>query len=204
MTARKYAPVCSYPGCPRRHNSRGLCGPHGAMELRGETLRPLQDRTGPIARPPLDRFAEKVALQDDGCLVWTGSMYGNGYGAFFPGGNRASGNVLAHRYAYQSFVGPVPDGLDLDHLCRNRACVMPSHLEPVTRAENVRRAAAVKTHCIHGHPFDEANTIPVPGTAQRKCRACRTARDRSRAGAKNFKRRAVRAAQRNARITQEV
>lgn len=68
MTARKYHPVCSFPGCGRKHNARGLCGPHGAMQLRGEPLRPLLNRTGPIARPAIDRFADKVALTDSECL----------------------------------------------------------------------------------------------------------------------------------------
>ena len=198
MTARKYAPICSFPGCERKHNARGLCNPHGAMQRRGEPLRPIQGRTGPILRPDLDRFAERVALQDDGCLVWFGGMYGSGYGAFFPGGNRTGGNVLAHRWLFERLVGPIPDGFDIDHLCRNRPCVNPEHLEPVTRLENIRRAAAIKTCCPAGHPYDEANTYTRPGTVHRKCRTCAHERDLQRADHKNATRRAMRAQRKEA------
>jgi HNH endonuclease len=85
---------------------------------------------------------------------------------------------------YRLLVGPVPEGLELDHLCRNRACVNPAHLEPVSHRENVLRGAsfaainAVKTHCIHdGHPFDDVNTIVRP-EGRRGCRACMNAAQR--------------------------
>ncbi|MFF1336357.1 HNH endonuclease signature motif containing protein [Streptomyces sp. NPDC058290] len=82
---------------------------------------------------------------------------------------------LAHRWAYRDSRGDIPDGLELDHLCRHPACVRPDHLDPVTHAENVRRGraginSAVKTHCPAGHAFDEANTRVRNG--KRECRAC--------------------------------
>jgi hypothetical protein len=93
--------------------------------------------------------------------------------------------MKAHRFAYELLVGPIPDGLALDHLCLTTGCVNPAHLEPVTVAENSRRAAAhyhanrAKTHCIHGHPFDGENTY-VHMTRGRPARGCKTC-DRERA-----------------------
>lgn len=81
--------------------------------------------------------------------------------------------VPAYRFAYEFLVGPIPDGLELDHLCRVRLCVNPAHLEPVTHAENNKRAGVAKTHCKWGHPYNEANTYrrrDRPGN--RQCRVC--------------------------------
>lgn len=145
MTARKYDPICSYPDCGRKHNARGLCVQHGVMQRQGLSLRPILGRTGPPERPAVDRFAEKVALTSAGCLEWIGGRTIAGYGMFASQPARSSGKkVMAHRWSYEHHVGPIPEGLDLDHLCRNRACVNPNHLEPVTRAENIIRAVAAR------------------------------------------------------------
>lgn len=192
MTARKYDPVCSFPTCGRKHNARGLCGPHGAMQRRGEPLRPLLNRSGPIARPAVDRFADKVALTDSGCLEWIGGKTIGGYGVFSVEPSRKNAKRdMAYRWSYEHHGGVIPDGYDIDHLCRNRACVNPDHLEAVTRQENILRAAAQITKCPQGHAYDDANTL-VNDKGHRSCRACRTAREWARREAKNARRREAR------------
>ena len=97
-------------------------------------------------RAVIDRIADRVALNDAGCLVWLGSINAYGYGQVRVGA-RADGDHTVrqvHRVLYEVVVGPVPDGLDLDHLCRNRACCRPEHLEPVTRLENILRGIAAR------------------------------------------------------------
>jgi hypothetical protein len=120
-----------------------------------------------------ERLIRKIDTSDD-CWTWTGNRCRKGYGRIKIGGNQKQ----AHRVAYEFFVGPIPCGLTIDHLCRNRGCVRPNHLEPVTGRENTLRGVApsamnaVKTHCVNGHPFDEANTYWWGGGAWRSCRAC--------------------------------
>ena len=124
------------------------------------------------------------------CWLWTGKPEAHGYGRLSIG--RVDGKPVrmqAHRFAYELTVGPVPDGMVLDHLCRVRLCVNPEHLEPVTVQENNRRGLArilnrenhqtAKTHCPQGHPYDEANTYVDPDGG-RRCRACHRERMRHR------------------------
>lgn len=108
------------------------------------------------------------------CWEWTGYLT-EGYGRFRVSADQMVG---AHLWAYQWLIGPVPDGLELDHRCRNRCCVNPDHLEPVTKRVNILRGDAAsarnarKTTCPQGHPYDDTNT------AVRRCRACRRANNR--------------------------
>jgi hypothetical protein len=117
---------------------------------------------------------EKTRPGENGCVIFTGSHTAT-YGQIW--WNRAQ--HLAHRVAYQLLVGPIPDGMVVDHKCRNRSCVNPAHLEPVTQEENVRRSVghvgarqAEKTHCKRGHAYDEANTYWAPDRRHRLCREC--------------------------------
>lgn len=125
------------------------------------------------AAPPAERFWAKVDTSGE-CWLWTAYCDPAGYGRFAM--SRSTGTGYAHRIAYELTIGPIPEGLELDHLCRNRGCVRPSHLEPVTTKVNSMRstspiaANALKTHCPQGHAYDEENTRRHNG--RRDCRAC--------------------------------
>jgi hypothetical protein len=149
-------------------------GPGGAANTPGRGTRKELLMRREYTPAEVARFWSKVEKQPDGCWVWLASRNPWGYGHF------AHRRVIrsAHRCAYEIAVGPIPDGLTIDHLCRNPACVNPAHLEPVTMTENLRRGMspsaihARQTHCIHGHPFDASNTY-VTGTSKRRtCRTC--------------------------------
>lgn len=123
------------------------------------------------------RFWPKVE-RTEGCWLWTAGLNDCGYGWFNPGAGMSP--VRAHRWAYEQIVGPIPEGLDLDHLCRVRNCVNPEHLEPVTRRENVQRGwvGRIPAECPHGHEYTPANTYTYRG--KRQCKACRRAYEATR------------------------
>jgi|GEM_PF-1714746 len=134
--------------------------------------------------PVLERFWAKVDRRGpDECWPWTSTRNDQGYGMFSLPGHQ---HIYAHRFAYELLVGPIPEGLTLDHLCRVRHCVNPAHLEPVTNRENSLRGEsqaaqqARQTHCLRGHPFDEANTYRRPDNDARQCRACSRLRNAQR------------------------
>lgn len=130
--------------------------------------------------PAVDRVLERISVHPLGCWEFQGALTERGYGVIQLG--RGKGTAKAHRVVYEDFLGPIPEGLTLDHLCFNPRCVNPAHLEPVTRSENTLRQWAagradpgrsnrLKTRCPQGHPYDRANTR-VSRSGRRCCRAC--------------------------------
>jgi hypothetical protein len=140
------------------------------------------DASGPAKVSTLRRRLLGNAIVDfeTGCWNWAGHLNAKGYGRI-----RNGRYIMAHRVAYEFWFGPIPTGLQLDHLCRNRACINPAHLEPVTSRENTMRSpiapaalCAAKTHCPGGHEYSDDNTIRRNG--RRFCRACAQQRNAAR------------------------
>lgn len=183
---------CSEEGCERIHYARGLCNPHYQRKRLGYSGPPLSglpfdvrfwrkaDKDGPV---PEDR------PEMGPCWIWTGGKNKGGYGQF------GRPTRSAHCIAYELLVGPIPKGLEIDHLCHSRsltcpggdtcphrACVNPAHMEPVTRGENQRRSRSVsglnmaKTHCDAGHELSGENLHVCPEGSvtpgKRTCREC--------------------------------
>ena len=176
----KHTKLCAAQECDRTViEARGLCAKHyqrfmanGSTELQprpttSERFWSKVNRHGPIPefRPDLGR-----------CWIWEAARTDNGqYGRFYDGHRMA----YVHRWAWESVQGPIPEGLHIDHLCRVTLCVNPAHLEPVTQAENNRRASRLITHCLQGHPYDEKNTYTRP-QGGRRCRECDRLREKRR------------------------
>lgn len=126
--------------------------------------------------PTIERFNARTRPMANGCIEWIGYLDRDGYGQLSLPGRRGK-TVRAHRWAYEYFVAPIPAGLVIDHLCRNRRCVNPAHMEAVRPEENTRRGNAPttlnarKTHCVRGHSLTGYNVLPVKGG--RACRTCR-------------------------------
>lgn len=159
--------LCEIRGCGRPVRQARMCVRH--WREAGEPRRISFE----------ERFWSKVEIgRDDGCWVWVGSHNLKGYGYITIQIDRKGVNRLAHRVAYEALVGPIPEGLQIDHLCRAHACINPSHLEPVTQRENLMRGVGItaqnarKNHCKRGHPFDEENTMILP-SGERACRECK-------------------------------
>lgn len=124
-----------------------------------------------------ERFWAKVSVSESGCWNWSPISRADGYGAYYTGNRRMS---LAHRVAYAAIRGEIPAGLQIDHLCRNRSCVNPDHLEPVSHRENIIRGVSPsavngsKDHCKRGHALTPENVHEYHrrGGVTRVCRAC--------------------------------
>lgn len=135
--AREAAAACSIDGCASRAVARSMCGAHW------KRWRKWGDPTIVKKPAPLERrIFHRCEVQPNGCLTYTGHLDPEGYGKI-RAGSRTDGTrrtVYVHRAVYIELVGPVPEGLQLDHLCRTRSCCNPAHLEPVTARENTLRA----------------------------------------------------------------
>lgn len=185
--------TCSVEGCGRSHCARGYCQMHWTRWRKyGKPELPTR----------MEIFWSRVDMSSgpDSCWPWTAGGVTSGYGHFWITELRA--NRMAHRVAYEDVVGPVPEGMVLDHICHNdtgcklgvgcphRMCCNPAHMEPVTNVENMLRGEgpssrnATPIQCPSGHPYDEANTGFVSTSGHRYCRAChriRAAERRARA-----------------------
>ena len=126
------------------------------------------------AKTSSQRFCEHLKAEGE-CIIWTGQRTRYGYGVIAIESGKGGRKMAAHKYSWEKAIGPVPAGLELDHLCRNKLCVNVRHLEPVTHTENVRRGRRLITHCPEGHPYDEANTslYHSPTGVHRFCKACK-------------------------------
>ena len=164
MRQRKQQGVCVVEGCDRAWAKRYWCRKHW------ERWRKFGDPLGFGRNAPVEvRFWNKV-VQCGECWGWTGSLGKDGYGSF-----NAEGSYLAHKWLWTYLYGPVPAGHELDHLCRNRACVRPEHLEVVTHKENMARSSVVKTHCKNGHLLAGENLVQWCIKTKRQCRLCQNA-----------------------------
>lgn len=174
--------TCSHGGCELPLKALGYCSGHHSRLKLGLALDGHRPRPQGTAE---ERFWPKVdrSRGADACWLWTGARTGPGrtYGSFLYEGR----NARAHRVAYTLVNGPIPDGLTIDHLCRVRLCVNPSHLEAVTNHENLLRGEGFvannsrKTHCPQGHPYD----INEGNRKHRGCSRCRLEAQRRRRAA---------------------
>ena len=127
-------------------------------------------------KPVIERFLSKITVTDSGCWEWTSTINRGGYGLFKSDGKMVS----IHRFVYDYYHGSICPDLTIDHLCRNRKCCNPVHLEQVTQKENIRRGFGVnginarKTHCKNGHEFNKENTYKY-SRGTRECRECHKA-----------------------------
>jgi hypothetical protein len=176
--------TCTVEGCDRPHLARGYCNTHYLrVKAHGDTE--VRQVRGDDRR----RLMMQVEVTADGCWLWKGALNRDGYGKTSVRREGRTHALGAHLLSFEVFVGPVPDGLQLDHLCHthasgcaggrtclHRRCINPKHLEPVTGRENVLRSSAFpalnagKIACPKGHPYDAENTRIYRG--RRHCRAC--------------------------------
>lgn len=180
--------TCCIPNCGKPHEARGWCWAHYSRWRRhGDPL------AGTTARgmDPIDRFLPKLnwsphRFEGTRCLVWTAGLTAGGYGQFNDGTRNP---IVAHRWLWQRWVGPIRSGDQLHHRCHNKLCVNPRHIESLAPSDHSRLhgGPALKVTCKHGHPMSEARISP---SGARICRACEAdkkrrykARKRARAAA---------------------
>ncbi len=168
--------ICGKPS--RKSGTRGWCSMHQARWYKHGDFHTVKVRGHNRGMTPDERFWSKVDAEGD-CWEWTSTLV-SGYGSFFVGRGR---RVLAHRHCYELLVGEIPKSLQIDHLCRNRRCINPDHLEPVPQQVNIARGLwgswqRTKTHCPNGHPYSGDNLYEPPNKRNRVCRTCSRAAGR--------------------------
>ncbi len=172
--------ICDFPGCGLPHKSDGYCVGHHGQFYAGKELTPLfSKRRRDFSSPRIicDEVTQPNPNLEGPCHVFRGSIDEYGYGKIFILGK----SIRVHRHCWEQENDPIPDGLVIDHMCRNRACCNVAHLRVVTQSinasENIIGAGwqlnAAKTHCKKGHPFDERSEIVSDGRKRRICRICR-------------------------------
>lgn len=161
--------TCSVEGCQKPAAKARLCWKHYERKRKYGDVHFVTRHFNSFGT--LEERLERNTDRTGECWVWLGHVVA-GYGVIRVNGVR----MKAHRASYEHYVGSVPEGLTMDHLCRNKRCVNPAHLEPVTQAENNRRKGIAyreaRTHCPHGHEWTPENTRPLPN-GRRECRICR-------------------------------
>lgn len=162
----------------RRHWSKEVACRKCGLRFKRDTWRQVVcQECKAHQKDPKRRFAENLRFEQNGCWTWTGYTTDEGYGRF----SVSQRLVLVHRYSYETQRGPIPEGLVLDHLCRNTSCVNPDHLDAVAQRVNILRGVGAsaqnskKTHCYRGHEFTPQNTGQHQN-GSRKCLACETAK----------------------------
>jgi hypothetical protein len=176
--------VCSVEGCTSPPRARGWCPKHWKRwRAHGD---PTYAKFVPIrGGTDEERFWPKVEVTGF-CWNWTGSQESAmGHGMFNLGAADDRRPVRAHRFAYEALIGPIPEGLELDHLCRNPRCVNPDHLEPVTHEENMRRGYAPGMIlnrlgvCAQGHDVSTDDKVYIAKSGRRTCKLCAARRQRT-------------------------
>lgn len=164
--------ICIVDGCEKREIAKGLCPKHYRDMAVYGVLNPgrKKDPFGTIE----ERLERNISYEpNSGCWLWSGAISNRSYGSIFYEGRMQK----AHRVTWTLRNGPIPEGLELDHLCRTRSCCNPDHLEPVTREENLRRGEHKNgkqgvENCPLGHPYSPENTMIRKETGWRTCRTC--------------------------------
>lgn len=169
--------TCTDTECDNPSLMRGLCSAHYQRARRSGTL-PTEWRSR-MRNTLADFLLERIEVDHSGCWLWTGRAWPNGYGSLAGKPRKQAGTAMSHRAVYELHNGPIPDDLVIDHLCRNRICCNPEHLEPVTQAENLARGESPTIQvaqtgvCFHGHRI-EGDNLYVSPQGQRRCRTCLT------------------------------
>lgn len=165
--------TCVLDSCPRPVAHLVICSMHYRRLARNGTVHEMR---------PEDWFFRHVTEDPDGCWNYHPVHPVTGYAEFTVG--KGTRRVLAHRWSYGHFIAPIPAGLEIDHLCKNTACVNPWHLEPVTHEVNTQRGVGTADACVNGHPYDASNTHVRPN-GHRQCRTCRQNTERRHLAASN-------------------